>query len=88
MRIGVSRDRILTFPVVPYSDPAMQAEFKRDYYLRRYQEDPEFRADEAFRKKEWYDRNKKKLLASYRAKRKKMRASLRRVKSDSRKKAA
>jgi hypothetical protein len=73
---------------VPYSDPATQAEFNRELYLRRYQEDPEFRADEAFRKKEWYDLNREKILARYRKKRKKLRASLRRLKAKSASKAA
>ena len=66
---------------MPFSDPATQAEFNRENYLRRYQEDQEFREAEAFRKKEWYDRNRRKILARYREKRKKLRASLRRVKA-------
>ena len=60
---------------MPYADPAEQAEFNRTLYLRRYQSDPEFRADEAFRKKLWYDRNQEKIVAAYRKKRKKIRAT-------------
>ena len=60
---------------MPYADPAVQAEFMRTLYARRYQDDPEFRADEAFRKKIWYDRNQVKVTARYRKKRKKIRAT-------------
>jgi hypothetical protein len=60
---------------MPYADPAEQAEFMRTLYARRYQDDPEFRADEAFRKKVWYYRNQEKVVAAYRKKRKKIRAS-------------
>ena len=62
---------------MPYADPAEKAEYDRILFLRRYQGDPEFREEEAFRKKRWYDRNKVKILAAYRAKRKKIRAQRR-----------
>jgi hypothetical protein len=60
---------------VPYADPSEQARFSRELYLRKYQSDPEFREAEALRKKQWYYRNQAKILARYRKKRKKIRAS-------------
>jgi hypothetical protein len=59
---------------MPYADPTEQKAYNLDLYLRRYQSDPEFRADEAFRKKLWYYRNQEKIVARYRKKRKKIRA--------------
>jgi hypothetical protein len=66
---------------MPYADPAEQAAYNLDLYLRRYQSDPEFRADEAFRKKLWYVRNQGKILSRYRKKRKKIRAAFKAVRS-------
>jgi len=60
---------------MPYADPTEQKAYNLELYLRRYQSDPEFRADEAFRKKLWYERNQGKILARYREKRKKIRAT-------------
>ena len=67
---------------MPYADPSEQKAYNLELYLRRYAEDPEFRADEAFRKKLWYYRNQEKLLARYRKKRKKIRAASKTVRSD------
>jgi len=61
--------------MMPYADPTEQKAYNLELYLRRYQSDPEFRADEAFRKKLWYYRNQGKVLARYRKKRKKIRAT-------------
>jgi hypothetical protein len=66
---------------MPYADPAEKAEYNRIFFLRRYQSDPEFREDEALRKKKWYDTNQARIVAAYRKKRKKMRAAQRVVKS-------
>jgi hypothetical protein len=60
---------------MPYADPSVQAEFNRNLYLRRYQSDPEFREAEALRKKQWYLRNQAKILARYRKKRRKAKAT-------------
>lgn len=66
---------------MPYADPSEQAEFQRTVYLRRYQSDPEFRADEKLRKEQWYYRNQSKILAAYRKKRKKIRAARKQIRS-------
>ena len=58
---------------MPYADPTEKKAYDLALYLRRYQDDPEFRADEAFRKLTWYQRNRNKILARYRLKRKKIR---------------
>jgi hypothetical protein len=68
---------------MPYADPSMQAEFSRQLYLRKYQDDPDFREAEALRKKQWYYRNQTKILARYRKKRKKIRESFRLVQAQS-----
>ena len=60
---------------MPYADPTEQKAYNLALYLRRYQSDPEFRDDEAFRKKVWYYRNQEKIVARYRKKRKKIRAA-------------
>jgi hypothetical protein len=67
---------------MPYADPTEQKAYNLELYLRRYQSDPEFRADEAFRKKLWYDRNQAKVTARYRKKRKKIRATHKKGRSD------
>jgi hypothetical protein len=66
---------------MPYADPTEQKAYNLELYLRRYQSDPEFRADEAFRKKLWYYRNQAKILSRYRKKRKKIRAASKSVRS-------
>jgi tRNA/tmRNA/rRNA uracil-C5-methylase (TrmA/RlmC/RlmD family) len=66
---------------MPYADPTEQKAYNLELYLRRYAEDPEFRADEAFRKKLWYYRNQEKIVARYRKKRKKIRAAFKAVRS-------
>ena len=58
---------------MPYADPMEKAEFQRTAYLRRYQNDPEFRADEALRKAMWYYRNQEKIVAAKRQARRKRR---------------
>ena len=60
---------------MPYADPTEQKAYNLALYLRRYQSDPEFRADEALRKKRWYDKNQAAITWEYRKKRKKYRTA-------------
>jgi hypothetical protein len=60
---------------MPYADPGVKRHYDNTLFLQRYQSDPEFRADEAYRKRIWYYREHEKVLARYRAKRKKVKAS-------------
>ena len=39
---------------MPYADPDRQREYNRILARTRYQQDAEFRADEALRKRIWY----------------------------------
>jgi hypothetical protein len=55
---------------MPYADPSEQKEYHRTLFLLRYQSDPEFREAESFRKKRWYTRNRAKIVAALRRKRK------------------
>ena len=74
--------RCAQFPgTVPYADPTEQKAYNLELYLRRYASDPEFRADEAYRKQIWYERNQEKIVAAYREKRKKIRAARRSVRT-------
>ena len=66
---------------MPYADPGVKRHYDNTLFLERYQSDPEFRADEAFRKKIWYYRKQDEILARYRARRKKVKASSKVVKA-------
>jgi hypothetical protein len=66
---------------MPYADPGVKRHYDNTLFLQRYQSDPEFRADEAYRKRIWYYRKQDEILARYRARRKKVKASLKLVKA-------
>ena len=54
---------------MPYADPDRKREYMREYQRNRYQNDPEVREDEAWRKARWYGKNREDILARYRQKR-------------------
>jgi len=47
---------------MPYADPDRQREYNRILARNRYQQDAEFRADEALRKRLWYYKNQLEIL--------------------------
>jgi phosphoglycolate phosphatase-like HAD superfamily hydrolase len=62
---------------MPYADPKEQADYQRDRYARLYRDNPEFRVEEALRKRIWYYRNQAAILARYRARYRDVRKKLR-----------
>jgi hypothetical protein len=47
---------------MPYADPDRQREYNRILARTRYQQDAEFRADEALRKRIWYYKHQLEIL--------------------------
>jgi hypothetical protein len=61
---------------MPFADPGDYRDYHRNLFWNRYQNDPEFREDEAARKARWYAQKREEILARmkvrYVAKRKKI----------------